>query len=109
MEALTNTALDAEPPKRDLPVYAGNRVSVIDQAAVSIDICVLRLQHIKVIWRADSETYIALKVAGLIVVSLFARAVLRKVLGSSHDKLSLVTSLCHLLRANRLVEIAVHG
>lgn len=75
---------------------------------MSVDIGILRLQHVKVVRRADAEADVALKVARLIVVTLFAGSVLRKVLGRSHDKLSLVTGICHMLRVDGLVKVAVH-
>lgn len=109
MEALANTTLDAEAPESDLSVSARLRVAISHQAAVVVDIGMLRLQHVKVLRRADSEAYVALKVSWLIVVTLFAGSVLRKVLGSSHDKLRLVICVGHASGVNGLIEISVHG
>lgn len=109
VEALTNTALDAEPAKSNLSVVARLRVAVSDQTSLGVDVGVLRLHHVKVLRGADAEADVALKVSGLVVVSLFTGAVLGKVLGGAHDKLSLVGRVRHVLGVNRLVKVSVHG
>lgn len=69
----------------------------------------LGLQHIKVFGSADSEADVALKVSRLIVVAFFTRSVLWKVLGGSHDELSLVGRISHVLRLDCLIKISVRA
>ncbi len=107
VKPLANTALNAETSEGDLPVSAKLRVAISHQPAMMVDVGMLRLQHVEVLGRADAEADVALKVSRLIVVTLFAGAMLGKVLGSSHDKLSLVSRVGHALRVNRLMEISV--
>lgn len=109
VEALANTALDAEAPEGDLPVSARLRVAISHQTAVRVDVRMLRLQHVKMLGRANSKADVAFKVPRLVIVTFFARTMLGKILGSSHDKLSFVVRVSHALRVDGLVEITVHG
>ena len=109
MEAFANTALNAETPEGDLLVSAKLRVAISDKTAMGVDVGMLGLQHVKVLGRADSKADVAFKVSRLVVVTFFAGTMLRKILGSSHDKLGFVVRVSHALRVDCLVEISVHG
>ena len=106
MQALADAALDTEAPERDLPVDASNWVSVSKEATVAIEIGILRLQHIKVVGRPNTEANVALKVARFIVAILLAGFVLRKLVDSPHDKLNLVTCIGH-MRLYDLVKVSI--
>ena len=106
VQALADAAFNTEAAERDLPVDASNWVSVSKEVTVSVDKGIVRLQYVKVVGRPNAEASIALEVAGFIVAALFAGSVLRKLTGSPHDKLQLVTYVCH-LGLDELVKVAI--
>lgn len=76
---------------------------------MDVDVDGQGLQHVKVLGRSHAEADVALKVARLVVVPLFAGAVLRKVFGGPHDELGLVCGIRHRPGIDGLMEVSVHG
>lgn len=109
MYALADAAVYAESTKHHLPVDTRIGVPSADYAACCIDEGGLRLQHVKVVWRAHSKADVALKVSRPIVVALLARAMLRKVLGGSHHELGHIDRIGHLSRLYGAVKVAIQG
>lgn len=76
---------------------------------MDIDIDGLGLQHVKMLWRSHTEANVALKVSGLVVMPLLARAMLGEVFRRSHDKLCFVCWTGHPLRVYNPMKISIHG
>jgi hypothetical protein len=76
---------------------------------VGIDVDGLGLHHVKVFWRSHAEADVALKVAGLVVMPLFARAVLGEVFRGSHDELCFVCWVGHPPRVYGLIKVSIHS
>lgn len=109
MNASVHTARDAEPSKVNESIRPRIRLSVTDDLAVDIDVDGLGLQHVKMFWRSHAEANVALKVSRLVVMPLFARAMLGKVFRRSHDKLCLVCWVGHPLGIYSPMKVSIHG
>lgn len=109
MYACVHTTGDAEPSEHDLPVRRRLWLAVADNTPARIDVHRLRLHHVEMLWRSHAKANVALKVARLVVVPLFAGAVLWEVFRGSHDELGLVCRIGHPLRVYGLIKVAVHG
>lgn len=107
MQPFLDAALDTEASQHDLPVRVV-RLSVSHDTSVQVDVSGLWLEHVEVIRTSHAEANIALEVARFVVVSLFTRAVLRKVFGGPHDELSLVNGVSHPLRVYDVTQVPVH-
>lgn len=76
---------------------------------MDIDVDGLGLQHVKMLWRSHAKANVALEVTRLVVMPLFAGAVLRKVFRGSHDELCFVCWISHPLRVYGLMKVSIHG
>lgn len=108
MEAFFHPTLNAEAAEGNFVVATRNWIAFRHNMAVGVNPSMLRLEHVEVVCRADLEADIALKVSRLVVVALFARAMLGEVFGCAHHKLGLVRLIGHALRINGTVEMTVH-
>ena len=94
MKPCVNAALDAEPAKRDDRIQPC-RFPVPHDAAETIDVCELCLEHVEAVWRSNTKTDVALEVSRVIFLSFLTGTMLRKVFCGSHDKLQLVYRIGH--------------
>lgn len=104
MQARADAAFYTEATERDQGIRLGRRLAVDDDAATGVDVGELCLQGVETVRGAHTEADVALEVPGMVLRGFLARAVLREVLGSVHNKLELVRRVGEGLRIDSSVE-----
>jgi hypothetical protein len=109
MDTFIHAAFDTEASQHDLSVRPKISFSIPNNAAAYINKSDLRLKHVKLVRRPNSKANIAFKISWPKVVTFLTRSMLWEVLGSPHNKLSLVSGAGHSRRIDALLEIPIHS